>query len=371
VVRTTDADDPMRAALLAAVLAVGWAPAVGRAEDGDALRDRAVAAHEASLAAIRTLRATVAVSVELTDDSTVPNAAELRRASPTLPGFKGEYIRDGQRVRIDTREGPTGTLAAIINLADRTTQTRRGAGGPGVRQGPLEATSGRDVAHDSPLDLGDGYLFFLPHPVPPDYEAAVPLARAVARAKRVTARTDVLDGVETVRLDLTMDGDGNRFEVWLDVGANYLFRRTRTILQGDPSLEYRILEYAEPKPGIFAPARAERVVVRATRMVMTASDIRVSEPIPASLFDTRLPAGTRVTDHQEGKVYEVGAAGTPEKVVGRVIFTPPINSSTSLAATPLDADEPGRWSWPRVLLGVSVLLVVGGLVVRQRRRAAA
>ncbi|MBX9581778.1 MAG: hypothetical protein K2X87_15855 [Gemmataceae bacterium] len=362
----------MRVSLLAVVLVSGWAPALGRAEDGDALRDRAVAAHEASLAAIRTLRATVAVSVELTEDSTVPNAAELRRASPTLPGFNGEYRRDGQRVRIDTREGPTGTLATIINLADRTTLTRREAVGAGARSGSVEATSRRDVAHDSPLDLGDGYLFFLPHPVPPDYEAAVPLARAVARAKRVTARTEVLDGAETVRLDLTMDGNGNRFEVWLDVGANYLFRRIRTVLRGDPSLECRISEYAEPKPGVFVPARAERVVFRASRCVLTVSDIRVNEPIPASLFDTRLPAGTRVTDHEEGKIYEVGAIGIPEKVVGRVIFTPPINSSmsTSLAATPLDADEPGRWSWPRVLLGVSILLVVGGLVVRQRRRAA-
>ncbi len=197
------------------------------------------------------------------------------------------------------------------------------------------------------------------------------MAQLVAKARKATARREVLDGVETVRIDVSSDGEGNGFQIWLDVNANYLFRRIVKLGPDGPRLEIRILEYAEPKPGIFCPCRAEKIIPKVARGTLTVSDIRVNEPIPESLFDTKLPSGTHVVNHAEGKLYEVGQSGRPEKVVGRIIESSPVNSSDPEAGTmptPLLADEPKQFSWSRIVLASSIALAVAGAVLWYRRR---
>lgn len=347
-----------------AVLVAGWGlcPAA-RGDDARELVDRAVNAHAASLAAITTLRAKMTVEVSFVEDAVLPpgfgpkQAAEVKR-------YAGEFWRAGARLRMTETEGPHGRRTVVKDLAARKAYLLGSSGGG------LATT---DFQLGSPLDLCDGWLFCLPRPVPPDYDTYVSLRDAVVKARKVTARREKLDGSDTVRLDLEMDDRGSRFEIWLDVGTNYLFRRIVSTPRGKPGLEFRMSEFKEVKPGLFCPTKAERVLYRGTKTRVEITDVRMNDPVPDAVFEVRLPPGGLLTDETDGKVYKAGADGRPGPVVGRVVLPVADASKPSppLAATPLTADEPGWWTWPRVLALASATLGIGGAVVWARRRRAA
>lgn len=349
---------------------VAWCAAASVHAD-DALLDQAVKRHAASLAEIRTLTANVSIEPALLEDAVVPDAARPKDGSRTLPGHRGEYFRSGLRVRVNEVESPLGKRTVIRDYGAQTGQMRQPGGGVG---GKPHVITGAASAVFSHLDVSEGYLFALPAPAPGDESRGVTLARHVASARRATARHETLDGADTVRIDISSDSGGNGYQVWLDVGANYLFRRVVKAGPKGPQIDIWIREYAEPKPGVFCPVRADHVMPKLTRSLVTLTNVKLNEPVPDSLFSTDLPAGTRVVNHDEGKVYEVTASGKPDKVVGRVIEPQPVNASnpaSGTAPTPLLADEPKTLSWSRVILAASVLLAVAGVVLRYRRRAAA
>ncbi len=337
------------------------------------LLDQAVKRHSASLAAINSLSAKVSLESELVEDSIVPAAARPKDGGRRLPPHRGEYARSGQRVRVIEVDSPLGQRTILRDYGAQTGQMRPQAGMSGGVKGAAKpsAVAGPAWTVFSHLDISEGYLFALPPPIHPDYGAGVSLAQVVAKARNATANRELLNGVDTVRLDISSDGEGNGFQIWLDVNTNYLFRRIVNIGPKGPRLEIQILEYTEPKLGVFCPSRAEKIIPKVTKSILTISDIRVNEPIPESVFSTKLPSGTQVVNHAEGKVYEVNQSGRPEKVVGRIIEPPPTNASepeAGTAPTPLLADEPKAFSWSRIVLAASVAFAVAGGVIWYRRR---
>jgi hypothetical protein len=167
-------------------------------------------------------------------------------------------------------------------------------------------------------------------------------------------------------------GDDISIRVWLAPEANYLFKRILVHRGEEPSVEIHLSGFIEVKPGVYCPTRAERTVFKVTKCVTTLSDIRVNEKIDARLFDTRLPAGAYDTNLIDGKVSAIGSSGQPERTVGHVISAQSSSESSPavpVAATPLNADEPRRWSWSRILLLASLVLGAVGLIIRSRRAA--
>ena len=226
-------------------------------------------------------------------------------------------------------EGPLGSRTILIDYSTGSGQMR------------LSGRSGRRflAAQQAVLQLGaaaarrlyrylGGFLVYSPsaRPIPPDFEFEVSLARLITKAKKSTsARREVLDGVDTVRLDhVTLDGKGNGFQIWLDVNANYLFRRiVQLVPTGHGTRISEFWNMSSRNPGSFVPV-AGKNLPKAYRSVFTLlRHPRHSDPVPESLFSTSLPQGTRVLDHSERKVYEVGPGGRPETVVGRVIRQTP------------------------------------------------
>ncbi|MCI0700147.1 MAG: outer membrane lipoprotein-sorting protein [Planctomycetia bacterium] len=339
-----------------------------RTDDSADLAEKAVAAHSAGLAEIRTLSAKLELSAEVLPDATVPSSTSYKPGDQ-LPVQKGDYFYSGDRMRIVEREGPLAPRTLIRDLRAKKTFRLPGVDvGLGNKKTTAAVSDGDPGTH---LDLSNGYIFYLPRPVPPKYETSVSLASAVAMARKVEARRETLEGSETVRLDLTLDDAGNQFQVWLDVKANYAFRRILNIGPNGTRIETKILEYCELAPGIFCPARAERILPKLTKAVLVVSNVQVNKPLPESLFSTKLPSGSQVVDQVEGKVYQVGNSGTPDKVVGRVITPPSIDrSEPSTAPTPLFADEPKQFSWSRIVLASSLALAVVGAVLWYRRRKA-
>jgi hypothetical protein len=366
--------------LLAFIVAASCVPSL-RADDAQLL-DRSVEQHVASLAAIASLSARVSSETEIPEGAVIPKDARPKGGSRTLPPIRGEYVRSGLKVRVIEEEGPLGPRAMVFDYGTMKGQTQilasgvpenpspggRTTGGFGSRRPPQFASQGPIEAMASFLDISEGFLFTLPRPVPPDYLAGVTLAQLVKKAQSVTAERELLEGVDTVKIDVSVDDQGNRFRVWLDVNVNYLFRRIENIGPDGPRVITRVLEYVEPKPGIFCPCRGERTLPKVQSTLFTVSDIRVNEPIADTSFSTLLPKGTRVIDHSEGKVYEAGESGRADKVIGRIIESSPHDSTDSETATPLLADEPRTFSWPRIVLAASLACAIAGCIVRYRRR---
>ncbi len=336
------------------------APADGRADDSQNLVSRATEAHTASLAAITTLRAKVTAEVSMVEGAALPPGFDPKKAAE-IKRYVGEFSRAGVRLRMTETEGPLGRRSVLKDLAAKKAYLLGDSTPSGRPTGGLVTD---DFQLSSPIDLCDGWVFCLPRPVPPDYETYVPLKEAVAKARKVTAWAEKLDGADSIRLDLEMDAEGSKFEIWLDIGTNYLFKRIVSTPRGKPGLEFRMSEFKEIKKGIFCPTKAERILYRGTKTRIELTDIRVNDPIPDSVFDVRLAPGGLFTDESDGKVYKAGSDGKPGSVVGRVVL--PAGEATSpaptLAATPLNADDPVWWSWPRVLAIASVIVGLGAVV---------
>src|SRR5207249_3980072 len=87
-----------------------------------------------------------------------------------------------------------------------------------------------------------------------DFDRFIDLGQKPPRTSRET-----IDGHDCIRLTLTFDtptSDEWSITFWHDVHCNYLIRKEVARFGRDvEAVEYEILDFAEPAPGVFVPIR--------------------------------------------------------------------------------------------------------------------
>ena len=174
------------------------------------------------------------------------------------------------------------------------------------------------------------------------------------------------------------DGGKAEFTLWFDPAVNYLARKltgnfsSRSANSPKVRRESEVVRFKEPSPGIFFPEQAETKFYNDDKVVqhdiVTFSDIRVNQPLPAKIFELAIPPNSTVIDKVQGKEYAVDSAG---KVVGteRPVSTiPPIPAGTHQTPTSEEPTSVIRW-----LLYALILLfaVSAGIWYVRRLRASA
>jgi hypothetical protein len=252
------------------------------------------AGHRSARESIRTLSATVTIEV------TFPKPAPFATA---------KYWRSLDVVRIQKGDPETACNEYLLKDSEirQVGRSREKPGGPyqytAARRSPSAFFCECDAWTEMLIDFGG--------PAGGQYEHDRWLEFA-KRAPRV--RREKLDGRDCIRVTISYDTTaGIEITVthWHDVGYNYLVRKVA--MESGSSGEYceaEILEFLEGSPGIFFPTKCRKKVSRGGQQVngslTTLSDVRINEPIAADVFRLpAIPAGTRLVDRVEDKVYPV------------------------------------------------------------------
>jgi hypothetical protein len=209
-----------------------------------------------------------------------------------------------------------------------------------------------------------------------------------------------LDGHDCVLVKMSFTFDGGSkgdFEIWFDPQVNYLARRLTGDFSGSPDMppsrrESQVLKFVEAAPGIHFPAEAETKFLTGKKMtehqVVTFTDIRINQPLPADIFELPIPPNATVLDAVADREYKVdangketgtsrplakgmpgmpGKPGIPGKS-GQPTASAPSPAPVSQRATTKEPEPMTRW----VLYGLwAVLAIAGGIWYVRRLRTAA
>ncbi len=332
-------------------------------------------AHAASLAAIATMRATVAYQLSGGGAGFVAkNATPGVKFSQPISLQSAKFARRGRTIRIDELVSDFGERTLLFDMTKGETSVV-----PTVKRGePLLGLVLNPVTMDTRFDYWLDFIC-LPRASGDLQERYVTFDRAV-RDKRYTAVKVV--GVDPavssaihVTFELAESGGRTKVAVWLDPAVNHLIRkaiRTEETDQGQIVTEMTVEQFAEPKPGLFLPTKVtQRAKVGKAEfpgVTLTATDLRVNESIPPATFQLAFPVGTRVSDQIRGTTYTVTADGSQAKPGVTFPVAEPPQGESRPTATPADADDPAWPWWKRIVLASALLVILAGAVVWVRRR---
>jgi hypothetical protein len=185
------------------------------------------------------------------------------------------------------------------------------------------------------------------------------------RAIRTTAREE-LDGRPVLRIN-SKHPDGKLSSTWLlDPERGYLVYRVRHDSSG--TVEVTDIEYREePKVG-WVPAgwtttktRDDDKLVHRIRAEIT--EVRINEPVPPETFRLDPLPGETVTDNDAKKTYHVRDDGSLEEYDRHAVTVAPREPPPRPPFV-----WPGRSLVRFVLLPALGVAILGGLIVRRRRR---
>ncbi len=209
-----------------------------------------------------------------------------------------------------------------------------------------------------------------------------------------------LDGHDCVMLKMSVKFDGGstgNFEIWFDPHVNYLARRLTGDFSGSPDMpptrrESQVLKFVEAAPGIHFPAEAETKFLAGKKVtqheIVTFTDIRINQPLPAGIFELPIPPDATVRDAVADREYKLdangketgtsrplakgmqglpGKPGLPGKG-GEPTASAPSSAPVSHRATTKEPEPMTRW----ILYGLlAVLAIAGGVWYVRRLRSAA
>ena len=208
------------------------------------------------------------------------------------------------------------------------------------------------------------------------------LEKLVEHASRI-GRVERMSGAESnlVCIRLFFDRQPEKaprkwdVEIFLDARANYLVRKA--VYVGPIYRRYEVLEFKEPSPGIFFPARIESEFKTEKKppktYAATISEIEINRPIPSEVFTLRAPHGTIVTDVDTRVEYRIDADGRriSDQTALPIVYPPPtMPDGVAQSGGVETSDEPPsatRWLW---LASLCFLLAgVSGALYRRTRRS--
>lgn len=199
---------------------------------------------------------------------------------------KGKYWRSFDRVRIQ-EQLPEGTQDFFWGPEGEARYVYRGRNAQGEQVG-----AGRRLVIEvtQPLDVWRYMLL--------EFDRYVQQAKQTPRVKR-----DRINGRDCIVLTMPYPFDNEELTTvtyWLDVGYNYLPWKREIVGKGSRD-DWEILEYAEPKPGMFFPSKSQGKVHNGRRQIgagsIVVSDLRINEPIAKEVLQLpALPRGTHISD---------------------------------------------------------------------------
>lgn len=162
----------------------------------------------------------------------------------------------------------------------------------------------------------------------------------------------------------------NHWQVFFDETANYRIARVihhRTTKAIDQPMDLSVLEWAEPKPGVYFPIKVQMTSTfngTPYELTFNVSDLQVLDALDASIFEPRLRPGIEVFDRIRGQSYRHGDAKVTPMPTGALRPMP----VTIEVDFPLRRPESSPWwAW---LAGGLTLLVGIAVVWRWRRTTA-
>ena len=146
-----------------------------------------------------------------------------------------------------------------------------------------------------------------------------PLDTRVLKSQRLSARRVILNGVETLELEVRLRlsdsfkgpnrADAERYarRYWLDPARGFALLACQKGLDGTPPMDEEVIdELAQPAPGIFYPARSRYIGYSrdhnpegwhlSLRSEFHATRITANQPLAPSLFHLDFPPGISITD---------------------------------------------------------------------------
>jgi hypothetical protein len=181
-----------------------------------------------------------------------------------------------------------------------------------------------------------------------------------------TADLVLLDGRQILRIRSGDLGGPSATTYDLDARRDFVVRRIRQEYSG--TVEVTDVDYRE-QPGIgWVPAGWTTVKTRAGdklvyRIRAEVIDVRINEPVPAGTFRLEPLPGESFTDNDAKKTYQVRADGSLEEYDRNAVTVAPREPPPR----PVSA-WPGRTLVRFVLLPALAIALIGGLIVRRRRR---
>lgn len=204
-----------------------------------------------------------------------------------------------------------------------------------------------------------------------------------------------LEGRDCLKLKMSTKYDEGRgdYDIWFDPKVKYLACRLVGTYSGFGDLpksrrESQVLKFMEPVPGIFFPAEAETKFFAGDKLtqheVVTFSDVRINQPLPADIFELPIPANATVMDQIQDRQYKTDAngkeTGPSEPLPKGMPAMPamPAKGSDSeikptpavILQTPTKTEPQSKTRW--ILYGLlSVLAVCGAIWYVRRLRSSA
>jgi hypothetical protein len=192
-------------------------------------------------------------------------------------------------------------------------------------------------------------------------------------------------GRDLVQLEAVIPKEGTNHggprTYWFDPKMNFLQRKvvlTYEYLKQPMRMECEVIDFAEPRPGIFFPIRQVTHIYAKEKLfqtqTMNISHIRVNERIPRDVFQLQFPEGCLVRDNLDQKTYRINGQGRPDQIVHN--FGPNAHASDQSKLPPPSGfstqSESERQSWLTwVIWGSMLTLGVCGLALLFRWRRSA
>ncbi|MCE9528277.1 MAG: hypothetical protein K8R36_19720 [Planctomycetales bacterium] len=200
------------------------------------------------------------------------------------------------------------------------------------------------------------------------------------------------EGHDCIVLHMSTKFEGGRgeFDIWFDPKVKYLACRLVGNFSGTADRppvrrESQVLKFMEPAPGIFFPAEAETKFFSGEKLthheVVTYSEVRINQPLPADIFELPIPANATVLDQIQEREYKTDANGKetgPSRPLANGMPVAPGQASVpggkpapaviAQKETKTEPEPMTRW----ILYGlVAVLAIAGGVWYVRRLRGGA
>jgi hypothetical protein len=333
-------------------LFLSWCEARGN----EALLDEVLAGNRASLDTIRTLRCQITIA-----EPVMPEGV------PARPARAAEYWWADNASRHETVTSEASFTSVLRDGVLETLSKLK----PAPNLNPLQFKRRALAPHEPhrPYDAWELGMLKLcgPRGFPLALEELIREGHAVKRVEQTSHNGREVVVVEfTITVNENLTGD---FEVYFDPAFNYLACKRVSKYPGEKRRETIVHRFRECAPTLYFPEYLETHYHQAGALIhhqtVEFKNVRINEPIPASVFDLSPPPGAYVRDAIANQEYEVDDRGNRGRTKAPVDVTAlPRSSSEFSAPTP---SEPRVRTW--WIVGVcSIALLVAGIGIWLYRR---